>query len=393
MPNGKSAGRYYSARWAPALRITAGSTPSASAGPRVYVKEGVRVRAVQESPEAVLGQLGPSAERDAYLRRPQGARVTRAVRLLADSHVQPSCIAICAAREEFAALRGVLDLEVPCVRCDDVAGIRALLTAGTCNAVVVTSQAAETAGVASLARLVHTFPDRAILGVVTNTDSDARALRAAHLWGRAGVTRVVDLRGPGARRDAQRLLRTGQCAWEVPVRHILDQVHSAIGWSSLAVTAEVGTGVAPVGGVEFFRLVFDTCTANTAAIASGLAVRASTLATRFARAGLPAPKRYHATARLVHAAYLGERAGVSIAAIAAALHASSPQSYARAVRAATGLSATEFRRTFSGDAMLGVFIGDLVRPYRSTLRRFDPRLGVVCGSTLGGEPPQPEPAQ
>jgi len=93
---------------------------------------------------------------------------------------------------------------------------------------------------------------------------------------------------------------------------------------------------------------------------------------RFYRAGLPSPKRYLALARLVWAARLGETPGLSISAIAHRLDASSPQSFHRAVRTLTGRSASEFRRTTTGAAMLDRYCAALVAPYRATLRTFDP---------------------
>ncbi len=63
---------------------------------------------------------------------------------------------------------------------------------------------------------------------------------------------------------------------------------------------------------------------------------------------------------------------MTVNAIAHRLDASSPQSFGRTVRFAMGMTAVQFRRAFTGRAMLDRFIGSLVRPYRDTLRAFDP---------------------
>jgi AraC-like DNA-binding protein len=105
----------------------------------------------------------------------------------------------------------------------------------------------------------------------------------------------------------------------------------------------------------------------------------STLMSRFFRAGLPAPKKYLAMARLLRAAYLFENSGFSIANVANHLEYSSPQSFGRHVRSAMGMTALEFRRRFKGDDMLRRFEKELIDPYRPILRDFNPlSLGAYC---------------
>ena len=72
------------------------------------------------------------------------------------------------------------------------------------------------------------------------------------------------------------------------------------------------------------------------ALSAQLSVRPSTLMSRFARAGLPSPKNYLAAIRLLHAAYLFETAGLSVADVAYRLEYSSPQSFGRHLRAMLG---------------------------------------------------------
>src|SRR5690349_16031843 len=93
---------------------------------------------------------------------------------------------------------------------------------------------------------------------------------------------------------------------------------------------------------------------------------------RFFRAGLPAPKRYLAMARLVRAAQLFENPGLSISNVANRLDYSSPQSFGRHVRGLIQLSAVEFRQRYDGEGMLQRFRSDLITPYLSRLHTFTP---------------------
>ena len=106
--------------------------------------------------------------------------------------------------------------------------------------------------------------------------------------------------------------------------------------------------------------------------AARLRLPASTLMSRFFRAGLPSPKRYLAGLRLVHAAALLETPGLSISDVAYRLEYSSPQSFGRHVRAGLGLTAREFRHRYPFDRALEDFVARLVKPFQTTLRTFRP---------------------
>ena len=93
---------------------------------------------------------------------------------------------------------------------------------------------------------------------------------------------------------------------------------------------------------------------------------------RFFRAGLPAPKRFLAIARLVRAARLFENPGFSVANIANHLDYSSPQSFGRHLRAVLGVTAGEFRRRFPFEVALARYVDLLIIPYREALRAFHP---------------------
>jgi AraC-like DNA-binding protein len=107
-------------------------------------------------------------------------------------------------------------------------------------------------------------------------------------------------------------------------------------------------------------------------LARNLGILPSTLMSRFFRAGLPAPKRYLAMARLVRAADLFENHGFSVANVANHLEYSSPQSFGRHVRTILQVTALEFRDRFNGERMLDRFREDLVLPHLEELRRLTP---------------------
>jgi AraC-like DNA-binding protein len=132
------------------------------------------------------------------------------------------------------------------------------------------------------------------------------------------------------------------------------------------------------------RLAPDTPTVTS--LAQRLYVRPSTLMSRFARAGLPSPKNYLAAIRLLHAAYLFQTAGLSVADVSYRLEYSSPQSFGRHLRAMLGLTALEFRRRFPFPIALARFVELMVNPYVAIWTSFHP---VAAGSWDGGEPARP----
>jgi AraC-like DNA-binding protein len=107
-------------------------------------------------------------------------------------------------------------------------------------------------------------------------------------------------------------------------------------------------------------------------LADHLRIRASTLMSRFHRAGLPSPKTYLTAVRLLHAALLFEREGYSVADVAYRLEFSSPQSFGRHVRTALGITTSELRRRFPFPVAVRRFIELLITPYHAMLRAFHP---------------------
>jgi AraC-like DNA-binding protein len=102
-----------------------------------------------------------------------------------------------------------------------------------------------------------------------------------------------------------------------------------------------------------------------------LRTRASTLISRFHRAGLPSPKRYLVEMRLLYAGALFQAGAVSIAEVAYRLDYSSPQSFGRTVQMLKGMPASAFRR-YSFSEVLDQYAKVLIVPYRTTFLSFDP---------------------
>jgi DNA repair protein RadC len=148
-------------------------------------------------------------------------------------------------------------------------------------------------------------------------------------------------------------------------------------------------GEVPPGLARFFRVSFDPSVTTVAALAARLGVRPSTLMSRFWRAGLPSPKQYLLYARFVRAAYLLEAPRATASAVALRLNASSPQAFHRTVRTALGMTLSEFRVQYRGEAMLARFRDALITPYRDTLRTFDPVR--AARSTPGDRAPEGRP--
>src|SRR5207245_3875071 len=102
-------------------------------------------------------------------------------------------------------------------------------------------------------------------------------------------------------------------------------------------------------------------------LARHLRISPSTLMSRFYRAGLPSPKSYLAGVRLLHAAYLFQNPGLSVADVAYRLDYSSPQSFGRHLKAMLGVTAGEFRHRFPFDVSLNRYVDLLFTPYLETL--------------------------
>jgi AraC-like DNA-binding protein len=122
-----------------------------------------------------------------------------------------------------------------------------------------------------------------------------------------------------------------------------------------------------------------------------MGVLPTTLMSRFVRHGIPTPKRYLASARMVRAAHLLENPGCSITQAAFLMEYSSPQSFSRHLSGTLHIGAAEFRRRHTGESMLEMMRDQLVLPYLTQLREFDPFASPPAWLSRAPEPHAPEP--
>jgi AraC-like DNA-binding protein len=216
-----------------------------------------------------------------------------------------------------------------------------------------------------LGHLVREFPGIPTVALISQHDPSATEMLLR--LGASGVRQVVDVTSPTGWSRLRQVV--GQPATRAVARiqgPILDALAEAPADARLFVEALI-------------RLAPDTPTVTT--LAQRLYVRPSTLMSRFARAGLPSPKNYLAAIRLLHASYLFETAGLSVADVSYRLEYSSPQSFGRHLRAMLGVTALEFRHRFPFAVALRRFIELMVIPYQTIWTRFHP---VAAGSWAGG---------
>jgi AraC-like DNA-binding protein len=207
-----------------------------------------------------------------------------------------------------------------------------------------------------LGHLVREFP--AIPTVALVSQHDPGTIEMLLRLGASGVRQVVDVTSPAGWSRLRQVV--GQPATRAVARiqgPVLGTITDAPPDARMFVEAMI-------------RLAPDVPTVT--ALATQLSVRPSTLMSRFARAGLPSPKNYLAAIRLLHAAFLFETAGLSVADVAYRLEYSSPQSFGRHLRAMLGLTALEFRRRFPFPVALERFVALMMEPYREIWRSFHP---------------------
>jgi AraC-like DNA-binding protein len=211
-----------------------------------------------------------------------------------------------------------------------------------------------------LGNLVREFPSIPTVALVSQHDPGA--IETLLRLGASGVRQVVDVTSPAGWSRLRQVV--GQPATRAVARiqqPVLDAVADAPPDARLLLEAMI-------------RLAPEVPTVT--ALSQQLSVRPSTLMSRFARAGLPSPKNYLAAIRLLHAAFLFESTGLSVADVAYRLEYSSPQSFGRHLRAMLGLTALEFRRRFPFPIAIERFVALMLEPYREVWRGFHP-LTVV----------------
>lgn len=232
------------------------------------------------------------------------------------------------------------------------------------DAVLVSVHRCAPEQVEALGHLVREFPGIPTVALLSQHDPSATEMLLR--LGASGVRQVIDVTSPTGWSRLRQVV--GQPATRAVARiqgPILQALTDAPADARLFVEALI-------------RLAPDTPTVSN--LAQRLYVRPSTLMSRFARAGLPSPKNYLAAIRLLHAAYLFEAAGLSVADVSYRLEYSSPQSFGRHLRAMLGVTALEFRRRFPFPAALSRFVEVMVTPYLGIWRTFHP---VAPGSWDG----------
>jgi AraC-like DNA-binding protein len=211
-----------------------------------------------------------------------------------------------------------------------------------------------------VSHLVREFPGIPTVALVSQHDPTATEMLLR--LGAPGVRQVVDVTSPTGWSRLRQVV--GQPASRAVARiqgPILDALTGVPADTRLFMEAMI-------------RLAPDTPTVTV--LAQRLYVRPSTLMSRFGRAGLPSPKNYLAAVRLLHAAYLFEAAGLSVADVSYRLEYSSPQSFGRHLRAMLGVTALEFRRRFPFPVALRRFVDLLVAPYLGAWQSFHPLAGT-----------------
>ncbi len=224
------------------------------------------------------------------------------------------------------------------------------------DAVLVSPHAVGPDQLRYLGRLVDGFPGIPTVAVMARHDS--RSSRHLLALGAHGVRELIDL---GERQGWARLRSlvaqpTGQTAAAV-----LSRVIPALGQPSGEVR-------------QFFQLLARLApeTSTVRQLCRELGLQPSTFVSRFHRVGLPSPKRYLSSSRLVFAAALLASPGRSVADVAYRLDFSSPQSFGRHLRNILGVTAGEFRRRFPFQVALDDFVDRLVSPFRAVFRTFQP---------------------
>ena len=207
-----------------------------------------------------------------------------------------------------------------------------------------------------LGHLVREFPGIPTVALVSQHDPSATEMLLR--LGASGVRQVVDVTSPAGWSRLRQVV--GQ-----PATRAVAKIQGPI----LAALAD-GPPDTRLFVEAVIRLAPDTPTVTT--LAQRLYVRPSTLMSRFARAGLPSPKNYLSAIRLLHASYLFEAAGLSVADVSYRLEYSSPQSFGRHLRAMLGVTALEFRRRFPFPVALARFVDLLIVPYLPIWRTFHP---------------------
>lgn len=211
--------------------------------------------------------------------------------------------------------------------------------------------------------LVHDFPGIPTLALLSQ--HDARASEMLLTLGASGVRQVVDVSSPAGWTNLRSAVNR-------PASRSASRIQQAV----------IGAlGPVPPDTRFFFETLIRIApeTPTVRKLASVLRVQPSTLMSRFARSDLPSPKNYLASVRLLHAAYLFQSQGLSIADVAYRLDYSSPQSFGRHLRTMLGVTSSEFRERCPFPVALERFVTHMITPYGRILKTFHPLVGESRG--------------
>lgn len=212
----------------------------------------------------------------------------------------------------------------------------------------------------AVGHLVREFPGIPTVALLSQHDAGATDMLLR--FGASGVRQVVDVTLPSGWSHLRQAV--GQPATRAIAR-IQGPLLAAI-------------GDAPPDARLFIEglVRFAPETPTVRRLATQLSVRPSTLMSRFARAGLPSPKNYLASVRLLHAAHLFQSGGLSVADVAYRLEYSSPQSFGRHLRTMLGITSSEFRNRFPFPHAVERFIELMITPYEPIWGTFHPLLAA-----------------
>jgi AraC-like DNA-binding protein len=219
-----------------------------------------------------------------------------------------------------------------------------------------------------VARMVREFPRVPMVALLSRIDQATP--HAVLNLGNCGIRTLVDVR------DAS--------GWHRLREFVANEAVGDIDRLALAMLREELDGATDECW-RFFELLFRPQRPATSVLelSRGLGVVPNTLVSRFFRRKLPSPKQYLAWAKLVRIARLLENPGLSITDAANQLDYSSVQGFGRHVKTVLGLTASDFRRQYTGRGMLLRFRDDLLRPHRDTLLDFRPVAGRIPGHRKG----------
>jgi len=227
---------------------------------------------------------------------------------------------------------------------------------GPVRAVFVSPRCVSRDELPRVASLVEGFPGVSTVAVVSGHDrtSSERLLD----MGALGVRRMVDLSVLGGWRYLRDMISHPSSP---TAARILAKLVPALGNPTEDSRALLEAKVRLAPGLK-----------NARQLARRLGVNSSTLMSRFLRSGLPSPKRYLASIRLLYAAAFLEVPGLSLTDVAYRLQYSSPQSFGRHLRSLLGTTASEFRARYTFEFALDDFLGRMIVPFQQTFSTFHP---------------------